>query len=395
MTRVFIVVIDSLGIGALPDADRFGDSGANTLLHIAQHGPLRIPVLRQLGLGRALALACGQSLPGIEEAPAIGAWAAAREVSAGKDTPSGHREMAGVPVTTPWGMFPQQADGHCFPADLLQRITERAGVSGWLGDCHASGTDIITRLGERHIETGWPIFYTSADSVFQVACHETAFGLERLYDLCRIIREEIDPLRIGRVIARPFAGADAASFKRTANRHDYTMPPPFPTLLERQVKAGGTVVSIGKIADIFAHQGISQAVAAHGTVDLMAATYEQVRSAPDNSIVMTNLVDFDQSFGHRRDATGYAQELELLDGLLPNLLAGLRSDDLLMLTADHGCDPTWHGSDHTREYVPILLYGATVSPRSLGVRPTFADLGQTAAAWLGLAALDHGHNMLA
>ncbi len=395
MTRVFIVVIDSLGIGALPDADRFGDSGANTLLHIAQHGPLQIPVLRQLGLGRALALACGQSLPGIEQAPAIGAWAAAREVSAGKDTPSGHWEMAGVPVTTPWGMFPQQADGHCFPPDLLQRIAERAGVSGWLGDCHASGTDIIARLGERHIETGWPIFYTSADSVFQVACHETAFGLERLYDLCRIIRAEIDPLRIGRVIARPFTGADAASFKRTANRHDYTMPPPSPTLLERQVRAGGTVVSIGKIADIFAHQGISQAVAAHGTVDLTAATREQVRSAPDNSIVMTNLVDFDQSFGHRRDATGYAQELELLDGLLPDLLAGLRPDDLLMLTADHGCDPTWHGSDHTREYVPILLYGAAVSPRSLGVRPTFADLGQTAAAWLGLAALDHGHDMLA
>lgn len=405
MARAFILVLDSLGIGALPDADKFGDTGANTLLHIDQHcanghanagrdGRLQIPVLRQLGLGHALHLASGASLCG-EDGPAIGAWAAAREVSRGKDTPSGHWEMTGVPVTFEWGVFEQGADGRCFPQALMERIATRTGISGWLGDCHASGTDIIRRLGEQHMQTGWPIVYTSADSVFQVACHEDTFGLERLYALCEIIREEIDPWRVGRVIARPFAGDSAETFQRTHNRRDYTTPPPSPTVLDVLCAAGGHVVGIGKIADIFAHQGISQTIKAYGTDGLFAATLEQVAQAPERSLVMTNFVDFDQSFGHRRDIAGYARELELLDGLLPRLLAALREDDLLILTADHGCDPSWPGSDHTREHVPVLLFGQRIAPGSLGVLDSFADIGQTVATWLKLPPMKQGHCLLA
>lgn len=401
MARVFILVLDSLGIGAAPDAGSFGDQGANTLLHIAQRcaegrantpdrkGPLHIPHLRGLGLGHALELACGESLPG-KPVPLEGAWGAAKERSAGKDTPSGHWEMAGVPVEQEWGMFPAREDGSCFPPDLLRRIAERAGLPGWLGDCHASGTDIIARLGELHVASGRPIFYTSADSVFQVACHEESFGLERLYALCERIREEVDALRIGRVIARPFRGTCAADFKRTDNRRDYTMPPPAPTVLDRLLAAGGTVISIGKIADIFAHQGISRAIKAHGTMGLFDATLQQAREAPEHSIVMTNFVDFDQSFGHRRDVAGYARELELFDQRLPELKAALHRDDMLLITADHGCDPSWRGTDHTREFVPQLAWGHRIIPVSLGVRESFADLGQTAARWLELPAMEHG-----
>lgn len=401
MARAFILVIDSLGVGSAPDAAQFGDLGANTLLHIAQRcaagladgdgrkGPLQIPNLTALGLGHALELACGEPLL-VAPVPLTGAWAVAKELSAGKDTPSGHLEMAGVPVEQQWGMFPSKADGTCFPPDLLSRIAQRTAVPGWLGDCHGSGTEIIARLGEEHMASGKPIFYTSADSVFQVACHEGTFGLDELYALCAIIRTEIDPLRIGRVIARPFRGTCAADFSRTDNRRDYTMPPPSPTVLDRLVEAGGTVISIGKIADIFAHQGISRAVKAYGTTALFDATVRQVDDAPDNSIVMTNFVDFDQNFGHRRNVLGYARELELFDRRLPELLANLRLEDLLVITADHGCDPTWEGTDHTREFVPQLVWGRQIEPRSLGMRESFADVGQTVARWLGLPQMPHG-----
>ncbi len=389
MARAFVLVLDSLGIGALPDAERFGDQGSNTLLHIAQQHNLHIPNLCNVGLSHALQLACGEGLPGVHIIP-DGAWAAAAELSAGKDTPSGHWEMMGIPVVQEWGLFPAKADGSCFPPELLHTIAQKAGLDGWLGDCHSSGTEIIKKLGEEHVRTGKPIFYTSADSVFQVACHEEAFGLERLYSLCETLRTELDTWRIGRVIARPFTGNNAADFVRTTNRRDYTMPPPAPTVLDNLVAAGGTTVSIGKIADIFAHQGISHAVKAHGTEDLFAATIRQTREAPERSIVMTNFVDFDQSFGHRRDGAGYARELELFDGLLPQMQAALRDDDLLLLTADHGCDPTWTGTDHTREYVPQLAWGRRVRPGSLGIRTSFADLGQTVAAWIGLPSMEHG-----
>lgn len=401
MARAFILVIDSLGIGSAPDASDFGDLGANTLLHIAQRcamgladgggrkGPLKIPNLTALGLGHASALASGEPLP-VDPVPLTGAWAVAKERSAGKDTPSGHWEIAGVPVEQPWGMFPPRADGTCFPPELLVRIAQLAALPGWLGDCRGSGTEIIAKLGEEHMASGKPIFYTSADSVFQVACHEDTFGLVELYALCATVRTELDPLRIGRVIARPFRGTCAADFIRTDNRRDYTMPPPSATVLDRLVAAGGTVISIGKIADIFAHQGISRAVKAFGTTALFDATVRQVDDAPDNSIVMTNFVDFDQNFGHRRNVPGYARELELFDQRLPELLARLRSDDLLIITADHGCDPTWKGTDHTRELVPQLVWGHQIEPRSFGMRESFADVGQTVSRWLGLPKMPHG-----
>ncbi|WP_104663799.1 phosphopentomutase [Ensifer adhaerens] len=400
MSRVFILVLDSLGIGSSPDAERFGDSGANTLLHIAQRcagrqaddgreGILRIPNLCALGLGHALELACGKTLPG-EPARLTAAWAVAREISAGKDTPSGHWEMMGVPVEKEWGMFPAAGDGTCFPAELLQSIAERAGICGWLGDCHGSGTEIISRFGVEHMVSNKPIFYTSADSVFQVAGHEETFGLDRLYALCEVIRREIDPLRIGRVIARPFIGQAPSDFRRTNNRRDYTTPPFSPTVLDQLVEDGGTTIGIGKITDIFAHQGITKAIKAYGTEELFEATLKQACEAPSHCIVMTNFVDFDQSYGHRRDVAGYARELELFDRRLPKLLAELREDDLLLVTADHGCDPTWPGSDHTREYVPQLAWGHRIEPGSLGMRDSFADLGQTAAHWLNLRPMQHG-----
>jgi len=401
MARAFILVLDSLGIGFSPDAARFGDTGANTLLHIAQRcasgladtafrrGPLHIPNLCRLGLSHALELACGEGLPGADVEPS-GGWAVAQEVSAGKDTPSGHWEIMGIPVKQEWGLFPADENGRCFPPALLQCIIKKAGLSGSLGNCHASGTEIIERLGEEHIRSGKAIFYTSADSVFQVACHEETFGLERLYALCELIRHEVDSLRVGRVIARPFNGDSASGFRRTCNRRDYTTPPSEPTVLDRIISHGGTTVSIGKTADIFAHQGISVAIKAYGTQALFDKTLHQLHEAPDNSIIMTNFVDFDQTFGHRRDIAGYANELELFDSLLPQLLPLLRKDDLLAITSDHGCDPTWPGSDHTREYTPQLICGPRIRPVSHGLRASFADLGQTVAHWMGLPPMAHG-----
>ena len=401
MARAFILVLDSLGIGAAADAAQYGDSGANTLLHIAQHcaagkadsaarqGPLQIPNLIAMGLGHALHLACGEGLPGQGNIQPIAGFAAAQEISAGKDTPSGHWEMMGVPVMQDWGMF-APCDDNCFPAELLQAIYRRAGLTGSLSNCHASGTDIINRHGAQHCAGGLPIFYTSVDSVFQVACHETSFGLDRLYALCEIIREEVDAYRIGRVIARPFSGNEKSGFHRTQNRRDYTTPPHEPTLFDQLVAAGGQTIAIGKIADIFAHQAIQTAIKAHGTEALFAATLQQLRQAPDHSLTMTNFVDFDQTFGHRRDVAGYANELELFDRLLPQIYPLLCADDMLVITADHGCDPSWHGNDHTREYVPQLIYGPAIAAVSHGMRGSFADLGQTVAHWLGLSPMRHG-----
>jgi len=417
MARAFILVIDSFGIGHAPDAEKYGDKGANTLLHIAQacasgkcdgpararKGALTVPNLRALGLEGALELASGQSLPadGAAKPKLIGAYAAGEEISAGKDTPSGHWEMMGLPVETEWGFFHQppadkQADYiGVFPRKLLERIYQKAGLKGSLGNEIASGTEIIARLGEEHLKTGLPIFYTSTDSVFQVAAHERIFPLERLYALCEIIRAELEPYNVGRVIARPFVGDNARNFRRSNGRRDWTTPPEKPTLFDAVQAAGGETIAIGKIADIFAHQGISKAVKAYGTPALFEATMEQVKIAPEGSLTMTNFVDFDQNFGHRRDIAGYGNELEVLDALLPQLLAALRPRDLLVITADHGCDPTWRGNDHTREYVPQLFYSAAVPPGSLGRRKSFAGLGQSVAAWLGAAPLAHGESYLA
>jgi len=407
--RAIVLILDSLGIGATPDAIRFGDVGANTLGHIAEycvkggaqsgaevvrHGPLRIPNLERLGMGLASQLATGTLPAGMSQAPSlIGAYGAARELSSGKDTPSGHWELAGVPVRSDWGYFEKKTD--TFPPELLAALVRRGALPGYLGNCHASGTTILDTLGDAHMRSGMPIFYASADSVFQIACHEDTFGLQRLYDLCDIAREEVDRYNICRVIARPFVGDAQLGFTRTPNRRDLAVPPPAPTVLEKLTLAGGEVVSIGKIADIYAHVGITQKIKANGLDGLWQATLDAVRNTPDFSIVMTNFVDFDQNFGHRRNTMGYAAALEYFDDVLPQIYALLGDDDILILTADHGCDPTWPGSDHTREHVPVLVYGKSVTPGSLGVRESFADIGQSLAAWFGLERFADGVSFLA
>ncbi|MFZ2508343.1 MAG: phosphopentomutase [Steroidobacteraceae bacterium] len=398
MPRAVILVLDSFGIGATADADRFGDTGANTFGHIAAFraragAPLRIPNLTRLGLVQAARESSGETPAGCDQDVAIvGAYGFAEEMSTGKDTPSGHWEMAGVPVLDEWGYFRDPVN--TFPAALLERLIRQGNLPGVLGNCRASGTEIIAELGEEHLRTGKPIVYASADSVFQIACHEETFGLQRLIDLCLVARGLVDEYRIGRVIARPFIGRTAGDFQRTGNRHDYAVPPPAPTVLDKLVESGGEVIGIGKIPDIFAHRGISREVQAHGNEALFDATLEAQAAAPDRSIVFSNFVDFDMLYGHRRDTEGYARALEQFDARLPELLAQLRADDIVILSADHGCDPTWPGSDHTREHIPVLAYGESVAARSLGRRATFADIGQSLAGFFGLPAMDFGTSFL-
>ncbi|KPC52210.1 phosphopentomutase [Amantichitinum ursilacus] len=398
--RAIVLIMDSFGIGATPDAPQFGDAGASTIGHIAQYcaqgkadigraGPLRLPNLEQLGLGLAAQLASGELPAGFNSHPKlIGAYAAARELSSGKDTPSGHWELAGVPVCFDWGYFDKKTDS--FPPELLDQLVTRAHLPGYLGNCHASGTTIIAELGEEHMRTGKPILYTSADSVLQIACHEETYGLDKLNELCEIAYEAVKPYNICRIIARPFVGTCAADFKRTGNRHDLAVAPPADTVLKKLTDAGGEVVSIGKIADIYAHVGITHKIKATGPEALWQATLDATRSAPERSIVMTNFVNFDQDFGHRRDVAGYAAALEYFDQRLPEIYDLLRDDDVLILSADHGCDPTWPGSDHTREHVPVLVYGKRIPPANLGVRATFADVGQSLAHWFDLSPFPDG-----
>jgi len=399
MRRAIILVMDSFGIGATADADRFGDTGADTLGSIAREraesadGPLRLPNLARLGLFEASRASTGAYPDGVATGgDVIGAWGYAEELSSGKDTPSGHWEMAGVPVLFDWGYFTKRTD--TFPPELIDKLVERAGLPGVLGNCHSSGTTIIAELGDEHVRTGKPIVYTSADSVFQIAAHEEAFGLQRLYDLCDIARELVDDYNIGRVIARPFVGDSPDNYVRTGNRRDLTTPPHSPTVLDKLVAAGGEVVSIGKIADIFAHQGITKKVKASGNEALFDATLEALAEAGDRSIVFTNFVDFDMLYGHRRDIAGYAAALEYFDGRLPELLQAMQPGDLLVITADHGCDPAWQGSDHTREHVPVLAYGNDLAAGSLGKRKSFADIGQSLATYFGLAPMDYGESFI-
>ena len=405
MTRAIVLVLDSFGIGGAPDAHQFGDAGADTLGHIAaacahgqcdgvdRKGPLALPNLARLGLFHAHRESTGAWAEGVEVPPeVIGAYGHAQEISSGKDTPSGHWEIAGVPVRFDWGYFLDRDES--FPPELLEALIREGDLPGVLGNCHASGTEIIARLGEEHLASGKPIVYTSGDSVFQIAAHEEMFGLERLYALCEAARRLLEPYNIGRVIARPFVGRSANDFARTANRRDYSVEPPAPTVLQKLVDEGGEVVAIGKIADIYAHCGVTRTVKASGHDALMEATLAALDEADERSLIMTNFVDFDTLYGHRRDVAGYAAALEAFDARLPELLAKLRTDDLLVLTADHGCDPTWHGTDHTREQVPVLALGAGLAPGYLGARETFADIGQSLAAHLGLASLADGKSFL-
>jgi phosphopentomutase len=398
MTRAVILMLDSFGIGATADAERFGDAGADTFGHIARQRadrgrPLAVPNLARLGLLHAAHASTGRFPPGCAVPDEVtGAWGYARELSSGKDTPSGHWEMAGVPVLFEWGYF--RGETNTFPGELLDAIIERAGLPGVLGNCHASGTEIIKELGEEHMRTGKPIVYTSADSVFQIAAHEEAFGLQRLYELCDIARELVDAYNVGRVIARPFVGTNRNDFVRTGNRRDLTTPPPSDTVLDKLAAAGGEVIGIGKIPDIYANRGVTRRIKATGNAALFDATLQAWDGAPDRSIVFTNFVDFDMLYGHRRDVEGYAAALESFDARLPELTSRLRDDDLLVLCADHGCDPTWPGSDHTREHIPVLASGAGLAPGPLGERATFADIGQTLAEFFGLEAMAYGESFL-
>jgi phosphopentomutase len=398
--RALILVLDSVGIGAAPDAAHYGDEGADTIGHIAtacalgqadstaRAGPLMLPNLMRLGLAQACLLAGGRKPPGLDaDISLTGQFGCACEISKGKDTQSGHWELAGVPVPFDWGYFPRTHP--CFPPALISELCERAALPGILGDCHASGPRIIAELGDEHIATRRPICYTSADSVFQIAAHEEIFGLDRLYHVCEIARGLVDPLNIGRVIARPFVGT-SAGFRRTANRRDYAVPPPSPTLLDVATAAKRDVVTIGKIADIFAYSGTGRVLKADGIDALFDRTQEGTASLADGGLLFANFVDFDSTFGHRRDTAGYANALEDFDRRLPMLLARLDDDDLLVITADHGCDPTWPGSDHTREQVPILCWRPASAPRSIGCRNTFADVGAAVASYLDLPPLNHG-----
>ena len=395
MKRVFIMMLDSFGIGGAKDAAKFGDEGANTLGHIAEHqSPLKLPHLESLGLGLAAQQSCGELPKSFQNQPhLIGGYAFAKEISSGKDTTSGHWEIAGVPVLFDWGLFPEKQNS--FPQDLLDRIVEKSGIKGYLGNCHSSGTVILDELGEEHMKTGLPIFYTSADSVFQIAAHEETFGLDKLYALCELVLAELENYNIGRVIARPFVGTKAGEFKRTGNRRDYSVEPPAQTVLQKLIEEkNGTVISVGKIADIYAHTGISKKVKATGLEELFDKTLEEVKSAGENSIVFTNFVNFDADFGHRRDVAGYAKGLEYFDSRLPELFALMQDGDLLFFTADHGCDPTWAGSDHTRENIPVLMYGKQVPTQFLGARETFADIGQTIAGHFGLSPMEYGKSII-
>ena len=395
MARAFLFILDSFGIGGAPDAREFGDEGANTLLHIAEHyaaqgRKLQLPTMNALGLGRAAALASGTN-PLADMTP-TGLWGAASEVSKGKDTPSGHWEIAGVPVTFDWGYFPDTIP--TFPTAFIDALIAKAKLPGVIGNKHASGTVVIAELGVEHMRSGKPILYTSADSVIQIAAHEETFGLERLYEVCRVARELSHDMNIGRVIARPFVGSTPETFTRTGNRKDYSVMPPAPTLLDVATSAQRSVVTIGKIGDIYAHSGTGREIKASGNVALMDTTLAEIPKLADGGFLITNFVDFDMVYGHRRDIVGYGTALEAFDRWLPLALAAFRPGDLMLITADHGCDPAWRGTDHTRERVPVLGFAPGLSAAGLGVRETFADMGQTIARHLGLPPLQSGKSFL-
>lgn len=403
MARAFLVVMDSVGCGGALDAHKFfngdtPDTGANTLAHIAREcaagranvgrsGPLHMPNLADLGLGAAVTLASGEVAAGLEATP-TGLWGAVSEVSMGKDTPSGHWELAGVPVPWDWHYFPDTEAS--FPEDLVKDVMRLAGVDGILGNCHASGTAIIDDMGAEHMKTGWPICYTSADSVFQIACHEETFGLQRLYDLCEALAPILHKMNVGRVIARPFIGNADDDFIRTPNRHDYAMAPPAPTLCDWVQDAGRHVYAIGKIGDIFSRHGINEVRTGPDKM-LMGHLMELADEAVDGSLTFANFVEFDSLFGHRRDVAGYAKALEWFDACLPELLGKMREGDLILFTADHGNDPTWVGGDHTRERVPVTGFGLGLKPIGLN---GFVDVAASVAEHLGVASHGNGKSFL-
>ena len=398
MTRAFLIVMDSVGCGGAPDAAAFGDAGANTLAHIAiacargaadegRSGPLHMPNLAALGLGAAIKLASGDTAPGLDAVP-TGGWGAATEVSNGKDTPSGHWEMAGVPVPWNWTYFPDEIPA--FPPDLVEGICYMAGVPKILGNCHASGVSIIEKLGAEHLRTGWPIVYTSADSVLQIAAHEESYGLGRLIALCEMLAPKLHARLVGRVIARPFTG-HVGAFTRTSNRRDFAIEPPSPTLLDWVQGAGRVTHGIGKIGDIFSGRGITHLHKGKSDADLFEHLMRLGTAAEPGSLTFANFVEFDSLYGHRRDVAGYARALEWFDARVGEFLPLLQPDDIAIFTADHGNDPTWRGTDHTRERVPVLVAGA--GSGQLGL-VAFTDIAASIAAHLGVRAPATGHSFL-
>jgi phosphopentomutase len=383
--RVILLVMDSVGAGEMPDADRYGDAGSNTLGHVAEAaGGADLPTMAALGLGNIL------PLRGVKPAgKARGAFGKCTEMSAGKDTSTGHWELAGLRIDRPFPTFPQG-----FPEEILGPFRQRTG-RGVLGNTAASGTEIIQKLGAQHVATGDLIVYTSADSVFQIAAHEDVVPVAELHDICRIAREILDPYQVGRVIARPFVGARPGEYVRTYNRKDFAMPPPEPTVLDRLHEAGWPTVGIGKIPDIYCGRGIGEDIHTEGNLDGMKRTRE-VLERVDRGLVFVNLVDFDMLYGHRRDPAGYYACLREFDAELAALSAGIDPGrDLVMITADHGNDPTFPGTDHTREYVPILAFGPTTAAGvDLGVRGSFADVGATVAEAFGVTRPPHGQSFL-
>jgi phosphopentomutase len=347
---------------------------------------LDVPNMASLGLGEAAAISTGKNpLPKV---PLIGQYGCATEISRGKDTITGHWEILGVPLQFDWGYFPHTVPA--FPDEFLRTLMERCHLPGFLSMAHASGTQVIEDFGAEHIRTDKPIIYTSADSVIQIAAHEQHFGLDRLYEVCKAARELSYPMNIGRVIARPFVGETAKTFIRTGNRKDYAVAPPAPTLMDVLSKAGRDVVSVGKIGDIFAHSGTGREYKVAGNPAFLQATLDHMDGLADGGFLMTNFVDFDTEFGHRRDPVGYGRALETFDAQLPQIMAKLRDGDLLVLTADHGNDPTRKGTDHTREQIPIMTWMNGMTPGSFGRRKSFSDIGQTIARHLGVGPLGSG-----
>jgi phosphopentomutase len=379
LSRAFLVVLDSVGCGNAPDAASFGDDGSNTLLHIHDRVGLKMPNLMRLGLGQAASL---------NNFPAQGLYGVATEVSQGKDTPSGHWELSGVPVPWDWRYFPDTTPS--FPAEVVAEVVKFCGTDGVLGNCHASGTVIINELGEEHIRSGKPICYTSADSVFQICAHEESFGLDRLLQLCQHMAPMLHAMNVGRVIARPFVGTDASNFERTKNRHDYAMEVPSPTLLDWAKADGRTTYGIGKISDIFSGRGLDDSRKGFDDV-LMGHLSDLVEEAPDGALVFANFVEFDSLYGHTRNVEGYAAHLEWFDAAIGPILERLGEGDMMLFTADHGNDPTWTGTDHTREQVPVIAAGVGV--KNVG-EVMFVDVAASIADHLGLSTRGPGRSFL-
>lgn len=385
INRVIWIILDSVGAGAMPDAYKFGDEGANTILHVWQkNGGLNIPNLVKMGIG---------NISGIEEIPKaenpMACYGRLSEMSNGKDTTIGHWEMTGIYSPNKFPTYPQG-----FPNQIIDEFIEKAGIPGILGNCTASGTEIIKELGVKHINTKKPIVYTSADSVFQIACHEEVYTPERLYEICRIAREILcGEHAVARVIARPFLGEEG-SFYRTSNRRDFSIKPNNNNLLIRMKEKGMKVMAVGKIEDIFAGCGITEAVHTKDNMDGIDKTLEYMKKE-ESGLIFTNLVEFDSTWGHRRDYKGYGKGLEDFDRRLPEIVSGMRDDDLLIINADHGCDPAFKGTDHTREYIPLLMYGKNInSGVDIGTGSSFADIGQTIADIFDIGKLDIGNSLL-